>query len=130
MPISPNPPSFSTISYGKRFSRSSSSATGATSPSAKSRTVRRISSWSSERSKSMRPLVSGRRELDLVLLDRPQRVEVGRHVLVFHGLEHQPHEGAVEHRERRAGGELAPARRGEVHRDARGRAQLTAREAL
>src|SRR5215208_8170699 len=53
MPISPSSPSFATISYGKRFSRSSSSATGFTSPSAKSRTVRRISSWSSERSKSM-----------------------------------------------------------------------------
>ena len=33
--------------------RSSSSATGATSPSANSRTVRRISSWSGERSKSI-----------------------------------------------------------------------------
>src|SRR3954451_24740459 len=53
MPMSPSSPSLATISYGKRFSRSSASATGATSPSAKSRTVRRISSWSGERSKSM-----------------------------------------------------------------------------
>src|SRR3954452_9265339 len=53
MPISPRSPSWRTISYGKLFVRSSSSATSATSPSAKSRTVRRISSWSSERSKSM-----------------------------------------------------------------------------
>ena len=42
-----------TISYGNAFVRSSSSATGATSPSANSRTVRRISSWSGERSKSI-----------------------------------------------------------------------------
>src|SRR5215211_5883891 len=55
MPISPSSPSFATISYGKRFSRSSSSATGAISPSANSRTVRRIRSWSGERSKSIRP---------------------------------------------------------------------------
>src|SRR3954452_21532653 len=41
------------MSYGNALVRSSSSATGATSPSAKSRTVRRISSWSGERSKSM-----------------------------------------------------------------------------
>ncbi len=53
MPISPSSPSCLTIAYGNAFVRSSSSATGATSPSAKSRTVRRISSWSSERSKSM-----------------------------------------------------------------------------
>src|SRR3954468_22922259 len=68
MPISPRSPSWRTISYGKLFVRSSSSATGATSPSAKSRTVRRISSWSSERSKSMRAswplLVRVRGELD------------------------------------------------------------------
>src|SRR5215218_3287166 len=55
IPMSPSSPSLATISYGKRFSWSSASATGATSPSAKSRTVRRISSWSGERSKSMRP---------------------------------------------------------------------------
>src|SRR6478609_9474538 len=62
MPIRPSAPSLATISYGKRFSRSSASATGATSPSAKSRTVRRISSWSEERSKSMR--LRRRGELD------------------------------------------------------------------
>src|SRR4051812_39748723 len=56
MPISPRSPSCLTIAYGNAFVRSSSSATGATSPSAKSRTVRRISSWSSGRSKSMRHL--------------------------------------------------------------------------
>ena len=53
MPISPSSPSCLTIAYGNDFVRSSSSATGATSPSAKSRTVRRISSWSSGRSKFM-----------------------------------------------------------------------------
>src|SRR3954468_14616228 len=53
MPISPSSPSWRTMSYGNDLVRSSSSATGATSPSAKSRTVRRISSWSGERSKSM-----------------------------------------------------------------------------
>src|SRR3954462_1060508 len=56
MPMSPSSPSCLTIAYGNAFVRSSSSATGATSPSAKSRTVRRISSWSSGRSKSMRYL--------------------------------------------------------------------------
>src|SRR4051812_20338335 len=55
MPISPRSPSCLTIAYGNDLVRSSSSATGATSPSAKSRTVRRISSWSSGRSKSIRP---------------------------------------------------------------------------
>src|SRR4051812_26152121 len=54
MPISPRSPSWRTMSYGNDLVRSSSSATGATSPSAKSRTVRRISSLSGERSKSMR----------------------------------------------------------------------------
>src|SRR6266511_34861 len=54
MPISPSSPSLATISYGKRFSRSSSSATGRTSPSAKSRTRRRICSCSSVRSNRMR----------------------------------------------------------------------------
>src|SRR5215218_3960978 len=53
MPISPSSPSLATISYGKRFSRSSSSATGRTSPSAKSRTSRRICSCSSVRSNRM-----------------------------------------------------------------------------
>src|SRR3954447_5560986 len=53
MPIRPRSPSCLTIAYGNAFVRSSSSASGATSPSAKSRTVLRISSWSSERSKSM-----------------------------------------------------------------------------
>src|SRR4051794_5770216 len=53
MPIRPRSPSRLTISYGKRFSLSSSSATGATSPWAKSRTVRWMSRCSSERSKSM-----------------------------------------------------------------------------
>src|SRR5918999_1406400 len=53
MPIRPSWPSFSTISYGKRFSRSSSSATGLTSPSANSRTRRRMASCSSVRSKSI-----------------------------------------------------------------------------
>src|SRR3954453_19631217 len=53
MPMSPSSPSRRTISYGKRFSLSSSSATGATSPSAKSRTVRWMSRCSSERSKSI-----------------------------------------------------------------------------
>src|SRR3954447_1883969 len=53
MPIRPRSPSRLTISYGKRFSLSSSSATGATSPAAKSRTVRWMSRCSSERSKSM-----------------------------------------------------------------------------
>src|SRR5436190_18219533 len=62
--MSPRSPSLATMSYGKRFSRSSASATGATSPSAKSRTVRRISSWSSERSKSMPSGLHGRGELD------------------------------------------------------------------
>src|SRR5215210_3167639 len=54
MPIRPSSPSFATISYGKRFSRSSSSATGRTSPAAKSRTSRRICSCSSLRSNCMR----------------------------------------------------------------------------
>src|SRR3954471_21165998 len=54
MPMKPSSPSFATTSYGKVFVRSSSSATGATSCSANSRAVRRISSWSGERSKSMR----------------------------------------------------------------------------
>src|SRR3954470_5286188 len=53
MPIRPSSPRRRTISYGKRFSLSSSSATGATSPWAKSRTVRWMSRCSSERSKSM-----------------------------------------------------------------------------
>src|SRR4051794_15573352 len=53
MPISPRSPSCLTIAYRNDFVRSSSSATGATSCSAKSRTVRRISSWSSGRSKFM-----------------------------------------------------------------------------
>src|ERR1700686_46013 len=51
MPIRPSLPSLPTISYGKDFVRSSSSATGATSPSANSRTVLRISSCSLDRSK-------------------------------------------------------------------------------
>src|ERR671925_469121 len=54
MPIRPSSPSLATISYGKRFPRSSSSATGRTSPSAKSRTSRRICSCSSVRSNCMR----------------------------------------------------------------------------
>src|SRR4051812_26645266 len=82
IPISPSSPSWATISYGKRFSRSSASATGAPSPSAKSRTVRRISSWSSERSKSMRALVSAALELQVVSGHRAQRVEVREHVPV------------------------------------------------
>src|SRR3954471_9221695 len=53
MPIRPSSPRRRTISYGKRFSLSSSSATGATSPWAKSRTVRWMSRCSSERSKSI-----------------------------------------------------------------------------
>src|SRR3954454_4576282 len=53
MPIRPRSPSRLTISYGNRFSLSSSSATGAISPAAKSRTVRWMSRCSSERSKSM-----------------------------------------------------------------------------
>src|SRR3954452_24850815 len=53
MPMSPSSPSRRTISYGKRFSLSSSSATGATSPSAKSRTVRWMSRCSSVRSRSI-----------------------------------------------------------------------------
>ena len=43
MPISPSSASSATISYGKRCSRSSSSATGATFSSAKLRTVSRSS---------------------------------------------------------------------------------------
>src|SRR4051794_3275433 len=54
MPIRPSSPSLATISYGKRFSRSSSSATGRTSPSAKSRTRRRICCCSSVTSNCMR----------------------------------------------------------------------------
>src|SRR5215211_8649657 len=53
--MSPSSPSFATISYGKAFVRSGSPPTGAISPSANSRTVRRISSWSGGRSKSIRP---------------------------------------------------------------------------
>src|SRR3954468_20961838 len=66
--MSPSSPSCATISYGKRFSRSSASAAGATSRSAKSRTVRRISSWSSERSKSMRRFVAAALDLRLEYL--------------------------------------------------------------
>ncbi len=55
IPIRFSAPSFATISYGNDFVRSSSSATGATSPSANSLTVRLISSWSGDRSKSMEP---------------------------------------------------------------------------
>src|SRR5438270_3758124 len=58
MPIRLSLPSFSTISYGNDFVRSSSSATGATSACANSRTVRRISSWSGERSKSIAGVAS------------------------------------------------------------------------
>ncbi len=46
------------MAYGNRFSRSSSSATGAISPSANSRTVLRMSWWSSERSKSMAVIIA------------------------------------------------------------------------
>src|SRR4051812_9261695 len=51
--MNPRSPSLRTISYGNDLVLSRCSATGATSCSAKSRTVRRISSWSGERSKSM-----------------------------------------------------------------------------
>src|SRR5919109_4536780 len=51
MPINPSSPSFFTISYGNRFSWSSSSATGLTSASAKSRTRRRMFCCSSVSSK-------------------------------------------------------------------------------
>ena len=46
------------MAYGNRFSRSSSSATGAISPSANSRTVLQMSWWSSERSKSMAVIIA------------------------------------------------------------------------
>ena len=52
VPISPSLASSATSSYGKRDSRSSSSATGATRSRANSRTVWRTSSCSSVRSKS------------------------------------------------------------------------------
>src|SRR5689334_15373495 len=52
-PIRPSSASRATRSSGKRFSRSSSSATGATSDSANERTVSRIATCSSPRSKSM-----------------------------------------------------------------------------
>src|SRR6185436_7891386 len=52
MPMRPRSPSFATISYGKLFVRSSSSATGAISERAKSRTVCWISRCSGESSKS------------------------------------------------------------------------------
>src|SRR3954454_16853554 len=61
MPIHPSSPIFATSSYGNALVRSSSSATGATSAVAKSRTVR-CSSWvSSSRSKSMAASVSNDR---------------------------------------------------------------------
>src|SRR5215218_6250829 len=68
MPIRPSPPSFATISYGKRFSRSSCSATGRTSPSAKSRTSRRICCCSSVRSKCMRRRIYAGRSMALLPL--------------------------------------------------------------
>src|SRR5436190_21779885 len=52
MPLTPSFPTSSTIRYGKRFSRSSSSATGATSRRAKSRTVSRGSRCSAVSPKS------------------------------------------------------------------------------
>src|ERR1035437_10442477 len=89
MPIKLSLPSFSTMSYGKAFVRSSSSATGATSPSANSRTVRRISSWSGDRSKSMPPACShvaprmdalvSRRRLILDFLTRGKSHRYGPH---------------------------------------------------
>src|SRR3954468_20569627 len=59
MPIKPSSPSWRAVAYGNALVLSSSSATGATSFSAKSRTVRRSSSWSSGRSKSMAAIVAG-----------------------------------------------------------------------
>ena len=53
IPIHPSAPIWRTRSSGNVFVRSSSSATGAISPSAKSRTVRRRSSVSSGRSNTM-----------------------------------------------------------------------------
>src|SRR5262249_14212543 len=61
IPIRLSAPSLPTISYGNDLVRSSSSATGATSPSANSRTVRRISSWSGGRSKSIAGRIRTRR---------------------------------------------------------------------
>src|ERR1700690_730318 len=63
MPIRFSAPSFATISYGNDFVRWRSSATGATSPSANSLTVRLISSWSGDRSKSTWLILSALRGL-------------------------------------------------------------------
>src|ERR1700754_3098888 len=105
MPISPSSPSWETILYGKALVRSSSSATGATSPSAKSRTVRRISSWSAERSKSMRAL-------QRALLPRPP----DRERQAGAGLDvHEQHLAVG--RERRAGELLALAPSDRVERE-------------
>src|SRR4051812_40797998 len=54
MPIRPSSPAFAITSYGKRFSRSISSAIGRTSPSAKSRARRWMSRCSSVRSNTGR----------------------------------------------------------------------------
>src|SRR5438445_12815684 len=53
MPMRFRRQSSATMRYGNSLVRSSSSATGATSPSANSRTVRRIRAWSGERSNCM-----------------------------------------------------------------------------
>src|SRR5205823_13369706 len=66
--------------------RSSSSATGATSRWAKSRTVRWMSRWSSERSKSMRAILTKARSA----LDDPQRLEL-RHAAGQPGPLHHVH---------------------------------------
>src|SRR5215210_5739498 len=94
MPISPSPPSFATISYGNRFSRSSSSATGLTSPSAKSRTSRRMSCCSSVRSNCMRRgmLVRPRARLAERGPAAEADQEGGHHVLV--GIAELPEPGA------------------------------------
>src|SRR4051794_18098149 len=96
MPMSPSSPSLATISYGKRFSRSSSSATGATSLRAKSRTVSWMRRWSSERAKSMEPnLVAAGAGLGVgdppqQREGRPQGLALGRGELALEQLAEPP----------------------------------------
>src|SRR3712207_1550973 len=73
IPIQPSSPIARTIAYGNALVRSSSPATGATSLSANSRTVRRSSSVSSGSSKCMPGPYDG---AGSGLLDRLQRVGV------------------------------------------------------
>src|SRR5512142_296312 len=107
MPIRFRRASEATISYGKDFVRSSSSATGAISPSAKSRTVRLISSCSAERSKSIAPAFSQLLAVGAGELDEQAHAVAGGALADIGAFELPRRAGDVEVRPRHLADELA-----------------------